>query len=109
MQGWRRFWWRVGGLPPSRVLLVLVVAFSAWILVDVFVLRVTSGLSRSSYDAMVRARIVSAPADPRIVIVDIDEASLARMGKEFGRWPWPRDTLATVLRYLEAQQPLAIA
>ena len=42
------------------------------------------------------------------MIVDIDEASLARMGKEFGRWPWPRDTLATVLDYVEKQQPVAI-
>ena len=108
MPSWRRLWWRLGGLPSSRVLLVLVIAFSGWILADVLVLRLTSGLARSTYDAMVRARLVSAPADPRIVIVDIDEASLARMGKEFGRWPWPRDTLATALRYLETQQPLAI-
>lgn len=109
MPAWRRHWLRVGGLPPSRVLLVLVLVFSGWILADVLFLRVTSGLARSTYDAMVRARLVSAAADPRIVIVDIDEASLARMGREFGRWPWPRDTLATALHYLEAQQPLAIA
>ena len=96
MPSWRRLWWRLGGLPSSRVLLVLVIAFSGWILADVLVLRLTSGLARSTYDAMVRARLVSAPADPRIVIVDIDEASLARMGKEFVRWPWPRDTLATL-------------
>ena len=38
----------------------------------------------------------------------IDEASLARMGKEFGRWPWPRDTLASVLTHIERQQPAAI-
>ena len=54
------------------------------------------------------ARIFVAAPDPRIVIIDIDEASLSRMGKEFGRWPWPRDTLATVLDYLERQQPAAV-
>src|SRR5262245_40690079 len=30
----------------------------------------------------------------KIAIVEIDEASLA----EFGRWPWPRDLLARVVR-----------
>ncbi|HZL96451.1 MAG TPA: adenylate/guanylate cyclase domain-containing protein, partial [Vicinamibacterales bacterium] len=34
-----------------------------------------------------------ATVDDRIVIVDIDEASQL----ELGRWPWPRDTLATIV------------
>ncbi len=71
-------------------------------------LRLTSGLSKPSFDAMVRARVFAAAPDPRIVIIDIDEASLARMGREFGRWPWPRDTLATVLDFVERQQPAAV-
>ena len=36
------------------------------------------------------------PADDRIVIVDIDEASL----KQIGQWPWPRDTVAELLQKL---------
>ena len=99
----------LGALPARRVTWGLVSVFSAWVLLDVFVLKFTGGLAQSSFDTMVRARVHAAVADPRIVIVDIDEASLARMGKEFGRWPWPRDTLATVLDYIEAQQPAAIA
>jgi len=34
-----------------------------------------------------------AEADPRVVIVDIDEASLSAEG----RWPWPREKLAALL------------
>lgn len=34
--------------------------------------------------------------DPQVVIIDIDEASLAREG----RWPWPRDKLARLTRQL---------
>ena len=34
--------------------------------------------------------------DDRIVIVDIDEASQL----ELGQWPWPRDTLATIVDHL---------
>lgn len=98
----------LGSLPERRVTWGLVLLFSLWVLIDVFFLKFTGGLSRSSYDAMVRARVFVAAPDPRIVIIDIDEASLARMGKEFGRWPWPRDTLATVLNHIESQQPAAV-
>ena len=99
---------RLGVLPARRVTWFLVALFSIWVLLDVLVVQYTGGMARSSFDAMVRARVVVAEPDPRIVIVDIDEASLARMGKEFGRWPWPRDTLATVLEHVEKQQPAAI-
>ncbi len=99
---------RLGALPARRVSWTLVALFSLWVVLDVMVFRVTTGLAKPSYDAMVRARLWVAPADPRILIIDIDEASLSRMGKEFGRWPWPRDTLATVLDYIEKQGPAAI-
>lgn len=36
------------------------------------------------------------PADPRIAIIDIDEKSLARLG----RWPWSRDVLARIIENL---------
>lgn len=41
--------------------------------------------------------------DPRIVIVDIDERSLARVG----RWPWPRERLAALVRELTERQRVA--
>ena len=98
----------IGALPAKRVTWGLVLLFSVWVVLDVLVFRITGGLNRSTYDTMVRYRIHAAAPDPRIVIVDIDEASLARMGKEFGRWPWPRDTLATALDYIEGQEPAAV-
>ena len=100
---------RLGALPARRVTWSLVLIFSIWVLLDVMVLQLTSGMARSSFDAMVRARMVASAPDPRMVIIDIDEATLARMAKEFGRWPWPRDTLATVLDHIEKQQPAAVA
>ena len=98
----------LGALPARRVSWALVLMFTAWVVLDVFILRLSGGLTKSSYDLMVRARVFTAAPDPRIVIVDIDEASLLRMSREFGRWPWPRDTLATVLEHLEKQQPTAV-
>lgn len=44
---------------------------------------------------------VSAP----VVIVDIDEASLA----EFGQWPWPRSLTAQLLNRVTEMQPAAVA
>ena len=43
------------------------------------------------YDARLRATMPRT-LDERIVIVDIDEKSLA----EVGRWPWPRDKMAAL-------------
>ncbi len=42
--------------------------------------------------------------DPRIVIVDIDDASLARLG----RWPWPRERIAVLADELFGRQRAAV-
>ena len=46
------------------------------------------------YDLRVRTTLTNEP-DPRIVILDIDEKSLAH--PQLGRWPWGRDRLATLM------------
>ncbi|MBU3738486.1 MAG: adenylate/guanylate cyclase domain-containing protein [Rhodoferax sp.] len=43
--------------------------------------------------------------DPRVVIVDIDERSLA----EVGRWPWSRNRLADLMNELFDRQQIAVA
>ncbi|WP_432240458.1 CHASE2 domain-containing protein [Herbaspirillum robiniae] len=43
-----------------------------------------------------RMRVVKAELDPRIVIVDIDERSIA----ELGRWPWSRDVVAQLVKQM---------
>ena len=49
------------------------------------------------YDARVRLSMPNT-VDQRIVIVDIDEKSLA----EVGRWPWGRNVVADLVRRLAA-------
>ena len=109
MQVWQRLTFWLGALPLRGVTWSLAALMSLWAVSDLLAFKLSSGLANSTYDAMVRLRLHAPVADPRIVIIDIDEASLQTMSKEFGRWPWPRDTLATVLDHLEKQQPRAIA
>ena len=45
-----------------------------------------------AYDARLRLTLPGG-IDPRIVIVDVDEASLAREGQ----WPWPRQRVAQLV------------
>tara|TARA_R100000306_G_scaffold62532_1_gene72179 strand:- start:17276 stop:18919 length:1644 start_codon:yes stop_codon:yes gene_type:complete len=65
-------------------------------------------LESGAYDLSLKHRLFYAPADPDIVIVDIDERSLAAMGEEYGRWPWPRAVLAEFVEGLQAQAPAAV-
>ena len=46
-------------------------------------------------DRFVRLHASNAP-EPRILVVDIDEASLAKLGP----WPWPRDRIADLVETL---------
>ena len=50
-------------------------------------------LESLAYDARLRATMPE-KIDPRIVIIDIDEKSLATEG----RWPWGRDKMAAIVR-----------
>lgn len=52
---------------------------------------VSDALDRLIYDARVNSQ--AAAFDERVVIVDVDERSLV----EEGRWPWPRDQIATLV------------
>jgi len=67
--------------------------FSLFALIDVLFLHQIVDMRQRSYDLVVKNRIVKPTPDRDIVIVDIDERSLAAMSGEYGRWPWPRQVL----------------
>jgi adenylate cyclase len=66
-------------------------AFACAGVLGLFPLPVAETLDRMVYDARLRSQ--AAPADERVVIVDVDERSLAQVG----RWPWPRETVARLV------------
>ncbi|HSI38393.1 MAG TPA: CHASE2 domain-containing protein [Methylotenera sp.] len=81
---------------------------TVFVLLDASLFHVGENMRDRAFDFMVKNRIVVPKADPYIVIVDINEASLSAMAKEYGRWPWPRQVFGEFVENIEAQQPKAI-
>ena len=49
---------------------------------------------KPSHDVILKSRFSSPKPSSDVVILDIDERSLAKLSSEYGRWPWPRSVLA---------------
>jgi CHASE2 domain-containing sensor protein/signal transduction histidine kinase len=87
----------------SRLLLewLLVAGLAILTLCLLVAYRVTERPDNLAYDALMRARPTLAS---EVVIVAIDEDSLGTIG----RWPWPREIHARLLRQLASAKPAAI-
>jgi CHASE2 domain-containing sensor protein len=55
----------------------------------------------STYDYVIRNRLSSPKPSNEILIVDIDEKSIAELSQKYGRWPWPRELIAELIANLE--------
>jgi len=88
---------------PRIAVTLLPLLFAVLHAVGYLPLGVLQRLDHIIYDARLRATM-PATLDERVVIVDIDEKSLA----EVGRWPWPRDRMARLVDTLFEQQGAAM-
>ncbi len=52
------------------------------------------GAPKASHDVILKTRFSSPKPSNHIVILDIDERTLASLSESHGRWPWSRDVLA---------------
>ncbi|MFZ2524283.1 MAG: CHASE2 domain-containing protein [Candidatus Ferrigenium altingense] len=95
-------WWKYS------FYLYLAGLFTVFAVLDATVLHATSEMRQAAFDTMVRYRLIVPKPDPDIVIVDINEASLAAMAKDYGRWPWPRQVMGEFVEQVEKQQPKAV-
>lgn len=86
----------------------LAALLSLFVLVDAGIFHVGENMRQKAFDFMVRARLLVPKPDADIVIVDINEASLAAMAGEYGRYPWPRQIFGEFLENLEKQKPQAV-
>lgn len=88
----------------SRIAVTLVpLVFALLHAVDVLPIVFLQRLDAVLYDARLRATMPKT-MDERIVIIDIDEKSLA----EVGRWPWARNRLAALTDELFDRQKVAL-
>ena len=86
----------------------LATLFTLLVLLDAGVFHVGENMRDKAFDFMVKNRVLQPKADPDIVIVDINEASLAAFAKEYGRWPWPRQVLGEFVENIQVQKPKAV-
>ena len=91
--------WRVLRITLLIAIVVLALAHASGFLP----LRVLTQIDLAIGDARLRA-FLPRTLDTRIVIVDVDEKSLA----EIGRWPWGRDRIAELTEELFARQRAAV-
>jgi len=99
--GWRDTCGRVLLRIGYRFYIALALVFAsvgAW---DQFIAPLNQQFSNASFDWLMRHRPLAYQPDKDIVVLDIDEASLAALAQEYGRWPWPRQILAEVAAKLE--------
>ncbi|MDZ7910106.1 MAG: adenylate/guanylate cyclase domain-containing protein [Gemmobacter sp.] len=82
---------------------LLPLVFAVLHVLGVLPLGILQRLDHNIYDARLRWTM-PATLDERVVIVDIDEKSLA----ELGQWPWPRDRLAALTDTLFARHGVAL-
>ena len=92
----------------NRNLALMAVVLIAVTALEAFQLHFLQGLENRLLDGFVRRQAAKLAPDPDVVLVDIDESSLARMQEEAGRFPWPREVYADLIRGLEGQKPRAI-
>jgi adenylate cyclase len=80
------------GFPLRRLAIAAIVASIATAALTMHRPRFLVRLDDDLYDQLTRT-VVREPPTGRVVIVDIDERSLA----EVGQWPWPRDVVAALV------------
>jgi len=57
--------------------------------------------SNASHDQILRARFSSPTPSKKIIILDVDEKTLATLAPQHGRWPWHRDVFADAIQKLD--------
>jgi adenylate cyclase len=87
----------------------ILLAAAAWLLAAAgWGLELTPRLEHPLLDANLRNLAARLPPDPDIVLLDIDEPTLAAMAPTWGRYPWSRAVYGTLLEGLARQSPRAV-
>jgi adenylate cyclase len=98
----------LGRSPIDKPLHAAAALLLAAALIEIAWVHALEGVENRVSDFFVRQHASGLAPDPDIVIVDIDEPSLARMQDTAGKFPWPRSVYADLVLGIESQKPRAI-
>lgn len=91
------------------IISILLVLISLWLLISppTLLRKVLLRLDNMSYDLTLHSKVFYRPKKPSgsVVIVDIDDKSLAAVG----RWPWPRQQFAELTNTIEKDGAAVVA
>jgi adenylate cyclase len=99
-----RFLARLSSYPQAMLAGVFVAALA----LELFVLHVLDTTEYRLGDVLMARQAADYRADPDIVVIDVDDKSVAAMQDVAGLWPWPREIHADLLTALAEFQPRAI-
>lgn len=79
----------------------LALGFIIFMVISLALVISDENVKSSTYDYVIRNRLSSPKPSNQILIVDIDEKSIAELSQKYGRWPWPRELTAELIANLE--------
>ncbi len=79
----------------------LALGFIIFMVISLVLVISDENVKSSTYDYVIRNRLSSPKPSDQILIVDIDEKSIAELSQKYGRWPWPRELTAELIANLE--------
>lgn len=81
-----------------KTIMVVGLISTAYALFLFFTHKLAPESPKPSHDVILKTRFSSPAPSPNVIILDIDERSLAALSQKHGRWPWSRDVLADGLQ-----------
>lgn len=93
---------------PLRLHAVLAVLFLVLMGIELFGMRALATAESRLGDVFMRRHATDLVADPGIVVVDVDDASIIAMQEIAGLWSWPREIHADLIEALAEFQPRAV-
>ena len=88
--------------------LLLAVVMGMFVIGDFFLRGMTAERGENVDDQLLALRISSPVPSANILIIDIDERSLERVGRDYGRWPWSNSVIAEAIANIAEAQPKAV-
>lgn len=92
----------------SPFYITLAIGFVGAIIFSLLLSLAKIDVKTASYDVAIQKRLSSPVATSEIIIVDIDEKSIAELSPRFGRWPWSRELMAEMIAGLGEYEPSVI-